>query len=214
MNPIEVTVEEAPGAKRVIGYACSKCKALHRWDVLGGGIWADDLDHWHKLATDCCNHHCGTCGEHLGRDRGFCKPCDEARIRDLFAERGAEAKKVPWAEAVETYRLGFSVATLGHAWDEVTFETLDDLADHCLHLGRPDPLIVHPLISAGLKLDADSIIGSALEDHHEEAGDQLASGAREELQALLDGWAAKQRVETLYPDRKVVVVLPDGWDGE
>ena len=213
MNPIEVTVEEAAGAKRVIGYACAKCKAVHRWDRMDGS-WADDLDHWHVLATECCDHRCNTCGEHLGRDRGFCPTCDEARIRESLAERVEKARKVPWAEAVGAYRHGFIVDTIGRDWDEVQFDSLEDLRDNCLRFGTPDPLIVHPLRSEGIKISAAHVIESALEDHHEEAADGLLPGAREELQALLDAWCAKQRVETLMPDRDVVVVLPEGRRGE
>lgn len=210
MNPLDLVVIGPRGGKRVVGHMCGKCHApnIHAW--VDKRFPLGDA-HTLAMATECCDRKCGTCGKSI-EGFGYCKVCETAHFRDLLAERVAKARKVPWADAVETYRIGFSVATVGHDWDEVTFEALDELRDHCLHLGRPDPLIVHPLVSDGIKLDVQRIIESALEDHHEEAGDQLANGAREELQAALDAWAAKQRVETLYPDTKVVVVLPEGWD--
>ena len=94
--------------------------------------------------------------------------------------------------------------------DSHYFSSIAVLRDKCREAGLviPAEAIGCTLLPFALE-DADYIIEAALQEHHEDAAEQVTKEATDALQAALDAWTEKYgpAVRTWVPDESVVVVL-------
>lgn len=90
-------------------------------------------------------------------------------------------------------------------------KSVDDLMRTLLNRDCDLPQFVWATMAEGLSLNADWILEEALEEHHENARDQISREAEEALQALLDGWLKRPdvKVTTYHEDRSRAVVFDD-----
>lgn len=201
IEPIALT---KAGTAEVIAYACGKCGTVAGSALLHG----DQARRW---AEECCGPRRCACGA-LFRYRGYiaCKPCHdrEASERDAKAEAVAVAsakQRVPWAEYSGTF-----VYSDGLGPSDGYFPNLGELADYLASEELACPTHVWGCGSYGLHMDAAGTIESALEDHHEDAGDNIGSDDEKALQALLDAWCSTAGVLTYRPDYDTLIEL-DGF---
>lgn len=91
------------------------------------------------------------------------------------------------------------------------FRSVDELVEACADEGIVLPAFVWATREVHLALDADSILESALEEHHEEARAGISREAERDLQDMLDAWAARPdaKVTTYVEDRTCAVVFGD-----
>lgn len=93
-----------------------------------------------------------------------------------------------------------------HARDRY-FESVEDLRIYCKANGVPVPSFVWACIQERFRLDADWILDSALEDHHENARDHITGAEEARLQVFLDEWSKAQGIVSWHEDRTRAVVL-------
>lgn len=91
------------------------------------------------------------------------------------------------------------------------FRSVDDVIEACAEDGIELPAFVWATSEMHLGFDANYVLESALEEHHEDAIDGIPSSAIDDLQALLDAWAARPDTEvtTYVEDRTRAVVFGD-----
>ena len=93
------------------------------------------------------------------------------------------------------------------------FKSVDEVIVYCAENDLPRPKFVWACTSTPLKLDASDIIDAALEDHHEDARDNISDADEQRLQAFLDEWTAAQGIVSWSEDNTRAVMLPPG-DGQ
>lgn len=176
------------GSDEVIAYACGKC----------GVVTSSVLTHGDEEALRLAKDHCGPwwcpkCGEE--KTRFNCWSCINA------ARQERDKQLLEEAEDVTTSYSGPVSDDNDHFWSSPDEAACD------INL----PAWLYACTVSRLSLDASYILESALEEHHEDAWEQLLG--EDELQKLLDAWCEKQTMETWLTDysRKVHVV-PTGWE--
>lgn len=87
------------------------------------------------------------------------------------------------------------------------FSSTGAVRERCERHGVPVPAYVWGTAPEMMSLDADSIIGSALEDSYEDARDAVSAEAEKELQALLGAWCERYPVKWWSEDRSVAVMM-------
>ncbi len=92
------------------------------------------------------------------------------------------------------------------AGEEGFFCNVEDLYDYCFRKGLEVPEWVWGTTSRTLRLDAVSILESALDEHHEDAIDRVEDISL--LQTLLDLWCDRQIIETFDEDRSLAILIP------
>jgi len=169
--------------EKVVAVACEKCCIVSPNRV---------------VAELCCKpKQCAECGNEFD-DRPWtaCRPCRDERDAAKDVERYEKATKV----SAEDYK---GRALYCELHDEYSF---DDLCGKCEESEvRPDHYWA--CTSAGISVDADSIIENACEEHHEDAYGEISRESEKELQEFLDAWCAKQSVATFYPDFSTAVLV-------
>lgn len=132
---------------------------------------------------------------------------------DLRDERGAfeRAEKVPACEYKGWVSWDGATVSSRSGTTEGYFRSVDELIEACAEDGEELPAFVWATTETHLSLDADNILESALEEHHEEARAGISREAERDLQALLDVWVARTdtKVTTYMEDRSRAVVLGD-----
>ena len=112
------------------------------------------------------------------------------------------------------------VSWVGKAWGawphgdmngEGWFSSVRALVIACARAGIPLPPYAWAAVPRGLSINADDVVDLALNDHHEEAGDELEPGAKAALQGLLDTWirAYGRKVKTWEEHTGHLVILGD-----
>ena len=76
------------------------------------------------------------------------------------------------------------------------FSSLDEYFDSISDTERKDTW-VWCAKKIELKLDVEDMIYSALENHYEDAKDNIDESARKELQYLVDSWTAKKELQSI-----------------
>lgn len=164
-------------------WACHKCGKSHRHRS-----WAES----------CCAlkgpHPCG-CGKTIARD--FYTACDDCieRGKLLKAERLSPEGYEGWihSDHVQGYNDGY-------------FEGLDELEEACEANDVQMPAYVWACIEEPWSgLDAYERIETEMEDHHEEAIEQVVDIG--ELLEFMKAWNAKQTLKSYSPDTGRVIVL-------
>jgi hypothetical protein len=83
----------------------------------------------------------------------------------------------------------------------------DDCVDGQGVVTVPPPAYCWPCESRALRLDPDSLLENAVDDMHEDAGDEIVDA--DELVRFLEAWNAKQTCKSWYPDYSRVIVLDE-----
>jgi hypothetical protein len=184
MNPTELF--HADGRSAGV-FFCGECKLIYRSGEL-------------ELAENCCKPwKCDTCGAPTEKYWTACRECRAKVQRDKDQAQWEKAEKV-----------------LAKDWDGPVWNTADDsyhpdlgdliddwVCDH--ERGEPLPH-VYVCDADTMKFDAERMIEHALEEHYEDASDDISQAAHEELQQALDAWTDKHGVTSYHPDYKRAVI--------
>jgi hypothetical protein len=165
-DPI-VLVAKGGDAEQPVAFACSGCKIIH---------------YVREYAEKCCDRgNCVRCGVKLGCTLGErCEGCRRFHDHQQDLERYAAAPTMTLAEYRTEHPNGMFTDGDRH-WSAED----DELPDVDIEfVWCCDPL-------DGFTLNAEHILESALEEHHEDAMEDVAV---DELQKLLDDWSATQKV--------------------
>lgn len=84
----------------------------------------------------------------------------------------------------------------GHGSRDGYFRSITELEEYCASHEIALPQFVKACSLKKLSMDADYIIDCALDDHHEDAGEEISQLERTELQAFLDGWCERVGVKS------------------
>jgi hypothetical protein len=208
-KPRQVVLLDNPA--ETIGYACPLCGLFASPEI----YVATKEVRWqaaYEMAERCCQRQCTRCGARVPRERFFthCEACEPSVRSEKAAVRRSQATRVPEAEYAGPVFIEDS--TLGK---QGFFRSTDDLRDEFEDLqddGEELPEEVWACSQERLTLSAENILESAFDGHHEDAYDQLAPGASQHLQVVLDQWVTEKAadVESWEPDyaRLVVLTLP------
>lgn len=172
--------------EKVVAYACSKCRFVRR----------NGLE-----AIECCvPKKCEDCKQELRRKDFYlrCLACAAKHETEKQRRILDKAKKLDAKEY--TGRVLYSEGRDQYYFEGV-FEYLEDAEND----GVDPEEYLWGCVSYGLHIDADSVIDSATEEHHEDAYYECDHDG---LQKLLDEWCAKQGVETFTPDYTTAVRVP------
>jgi hypothetical protein len=100
----------------------------------------------------------------------------------------------------------------GHGDKDGYFRSVAELIEWCADQEIALPQFVKACRAFGLELDAEYIIDCALENHHEDAGENITDAERAELQKLLDEWSKRTGVISYEEtnDEIILWTLTDG----
>lgn len=194
-EPYEVVVKETG---KLIGYACRTCHRLNvAFPGLDGVIAESAVPYAKQEANDCCNRKCIFCTVPI--ERGGWTSCADCRVtRKLTEELAAfdKAQKIPESE----YNDWFYHCGEYH-------ENADELEEYCLQNDLEWPEWVWACKKIEFKIDVDTILEHALQDHYEDARSSIPQAAENKLQAMLDKWCAGQKIESWQEDNSRAVIL-------
>jgi hypothetical protein len=195
-------VRSASGKSRA--YGCAKCGQLYA--ARAGALGSDDGLKWaYTAARQCCGpRECDCCGVEIPPRREYCWMwCNSCRDK-----KGSEKLQLAFDKANKVSYQDYGDKPVVHCDD--FYESIESLVDHLWCDGVEIPPWVWGCYEVQLKLDGDSLLENALEDFHEEAGDDISQQARDALQKMLDDWCENQGVTMFCEDPKTVVLL-DGY---
>lgn len=211
MNPIEVVVKSSG---KCVGYVCDACGSFypaHAYMTPEAAV-AESI----KQADACCKPKvCGTCqgpnarqyGRGVGTNYSVEFLCDACRDKVWTKEREERQAKA-FEKAQKALSSEYDKPVFLPGSDEGFFMSVDDLTERFEDDGEELPTFVWGSREKPLTLDADGIVESALEDHHE--GALVKPSAIEKLQAMLYEWCAEQKVLSYEEDQTVAVILRIG----
>jgi predicted RNA-binding Zn-ribbon protein involved in translation (DUF1610 family) len=188
--------------EKVIGYACPECRLFFSTSIFRGCRPEESSK---RAAAEHCNRRCQACDVKLPKERLTYTHCPDCRVK--LAEQ-SEREAFDNAEKIHESAWGGPVYWDGHGPDDGHFTSVDAVREYCEDHGLDLPRYVNATEPHRLHLDADSILDSALEEHHEGAYDQCDVDG---LQKLLNGWCTAQKVTSYHEDPSRVVLL-DGED--
>lgn len=172
-------------------WQCAKCK---RPDTDAG------------FASRCCT--CRTCGCELPRDQYECKACTEKRL--------AKDRDKRWANTLESFAKAEKIEVNVNdtsALDEGVFSADGDnfywsVEDYLDKLdGEPPSEFLWCSIPLPFKPSVDHMIENALDEHHEDAADQITKEEMKRLEDFVKEWASVQPLGSVEPDYTRAIVL-------
>jgi len=195
MDPIELCKR---GSDEIVAYACSKCGT-----VVGSARQHGDAAR-EVAATHCGPWICRVCGvEHDWSHQTICHDC-WAKSR---AEREAERDAKCFATATKLSAAEYD------GWvsdgDEGFWSSVEDAIDHYDGEDLDCPEWLWACRRVPLHADADGVIEHALEDHYEDAADQIDDTDVARLQVALDAWCESIGIESWETDYSRAVRLPE-----
>lgn len=175
--------------KRAGVFACGKCRKVYG---------AEDI------AALCCEPKVCPCGTVAPRYRILCEACTSAEMEQRQQRVWDAARKLPavessgpvWDEDADAFHNSFDA--FWDAWE-------DDADEREPGATAPRVFACEPF---GLRLDACRIVEHALEDHHEDALEQIDDGAFTQLQQMLDQWDKDHGPTSWQPNYDIAIV----WD--
>ncbi len=208
VGPVEPLALFVADKSTVVAYACGVCRL-----VVGQGTDEGREDAAFHCAHKPCSKGCGRPASRLG---DLCDACDRDRLNAAEAERERKAfeaaPKVSWRESnAESVFVDFRFGP-----DDGFFHGLGDLKDYLSdHPETELPEYCWACEEYGLGFDADDLIEHALEEHHEDAGENLSRSGRAALQKVLDQWVEDhaQFVKSFRPG-ETAILLDGFWDDE
>lgn len=199
-EPIEVVIK---GSEKVIGYACPVCHMFCS-PLIYACKWELALEAAFDHAKRCCDKHCEDCDVKLekGDYNVLCRACRLKRDAAKEAARFEKATKIPEAEYD------------GWVFDESSEEYYASVDEWRDQRDRFDQTYLWATTEIdGFRLDAEDIVGNALEngEHHEDAIESVED--LDDLQEFLDAWCAKQAVMSYMVDyTRAIVLAPEPGD--
>jgi hypothetical protein len=189
MNPLEVVIKSTG---HTVGWACAKCKSMHTTVIYGGH--RDASDEARRVAEGCCEPSVCSCGAECHPYHTICRSCRDLGNAASELLRYSVAPKLTLEEYLKKHPNGML------AWGDDEYARADCVYDHADTM----PEVVWCCDPVELRIDADNVLESVLDEHHEDAYDDCDVPA---LQKLLDDWCAGQSVESweqskyaLHPD--------------
>lgn len=184
-----LSFNDDPEGKAVL-YACGVCGVCYSPKNVGEKSAID-------LAAKCCDpqaHTCKVCGIEVASYRTMCgRHAEQVRLC-----KAAQIEEKNWTDPV------FLDGVPG-GWGDGYFSDTDDLHQSCQDYERPAPAYCWPCTSRPLRLDPERLLEMAVDDMHEDAGDQIVDA--DGLCDFIEAWNAKQTCMSWYPDHSRVVVL-------
>ncbi|MFH0777869.1 MAG: hypothetical protein V2A71_04475 [Candidatus Eisenbacteria bacterium] len=175
------------GSDEVVALYCGKCGLVYRTTEM-------------QLADRCCVEEPCKCGKPKMKGWSVCETCLKAKDIAEEQARFEKAKHIPFDE----YE-GEWCYSDAHKGSDGYFP-IDDL-DEILADMAPEnrPKYVWACEPFGLdRIDAVDLVSSLLEEHHEDAMDDVDV---EGLQKLLDKWVDEQSVTSYAPDYSQAVLV-------
>lgn len=194
-EPIALVVQ---GKDTIAAFACGKCRYVVNWPS------QHTEEQARNAARLCCGPFSCACGVTVTRRGDACTACSRAAHAKWRAE--TLAADIAKAKPVRLADYDGEMVYLERDDRAVSTEELEDLiAD-----GEAPP-VVWGCTEHRFSIDADDIITSELEEHHEDARDYLDPGATEALQKALDAWRDEYAysVRSFFEDRSVRVVIDE-----
>lgn len=185
IEPLQLIVKGSSGeiTGKTVAWACGKCRIV--------------------------------CLDEIGA-REHCVPllCSECGAEREFQWRtSCEACHAKYASALQRTKLDEATEIEG-VYDDYVYSDLysEYYSDTCIYLddmanmdAEPEEFL-YACTSFGVALNSEWILEQALEEHHEDAHENIIDGTG--LQKLLNEWCAKQTVETWMVDYKRKVRVP------
>lgn len=201
---IELTVK---GKDEVVAYVCSVCH-----NVVSSAQASPHADEMNRhLAAIHCDKRCGHCDTPLPHEDYFYVFCDACRLRANQEREQAEFEKATKLKEKD-YQ---GDVPLFYPDDHFFFDNnVDDFRDwwydYHFDYARPDadppPFPTYIWLTdcqKGPHLNAEDILESALDEFHEDAGEELDAPA---LQALLDQWCESNEVTSWFQTNTVLLL--------
>ncbi len=163
---------------------CTRCNRLAK-------ITLDDAE-----AIACCYREC-KCGAPAKRFSLQCPTCRESEWKaKVRAQDAAELERTKTLPRIGPDYDGWVTrgSVYWSSWDEVPWEDYD---------------FVYPTTKFALRIQADDIIESAVEQHHEDAEDHIGTDERQVLQTFLDTWCENTGVVSYEQDDSRVMWRED-----
>lgn len=160
-----------------------------------------------EAAEACCRPNVCECGAECEKYRTICQACYAAKDAKREADRFAKATKRFIEDAEREY-----VCLDGDRY--LSFDDLDEycterLADWIAAGEKPwtwEPPRVYATAEHRPSFSVESLLEWALDESHEDAIDDVPSGAAAELQAFLDTWCAENMPSSYFEDHTVALV--------
>lgn len=174
-------------------FACAKCRIIQPSE--------------HLAREHCKPFICDTCGQEAVAHQTFCWPCHRKKREVKDRENFRNVKKVSYKDYDGPVHV--PDASTNEGFFSNVDEYLEWLEDNLGFEGfGAIPEVVWTCRKSGLQMDAQDILENALENHHEEAGDNISNESEKELQEFLNAWCNKQGVESWDPNYDLGVELP------
>lgn len=191
------------GEDKTALYACGSCGQCYSPRVYA---CREDAAHIaaREAAEACCvPPTCSVCGVEVARPWTMCaKHREQAMLR--------RATPVPAAEWTDPVHRDDMTGDWGEGYSSSVHYLLEwwDF-EHGVEIGPTPapPAWCWPCKPVDFALDLERILESALDEFHEDAGDDLV--AVDALDAFVEAWNKKQSLRTWYPDHTRVVVLDE-----
>lgn len=176
-DPQECILKESG---KCVGWVCMGCKSLHTTAIYA---CRDEAvrDAARDAALKCCKEwKCEKCGSEAKRFYTKCGNCQEVELVAREEARWQSAPKITIAEYEHPN---------GMVCDGDQYWTVSEYVEGEVYLRHPRVYFCDPI--RGVKIDAGDILENALQDHHEDAYEEIDGKG---LQELLDAWCARQTV--------------------
>jgi hypothetical protein len=168
-EPFELYIKLESGETKVVHYACGVCH-IPRPN--------------YGAAKKCCEHYfCSVCGKDLGAKTYYskCTDCVSKEIQE-------KTEIVEYTNQIIANEDGGNYfETIGEAIDHYYDDFMED------ETSIPEYLFVCN-VDKWEGIDIDNVIENGMENHHENAGDQIVD--IEEIRSFVKEWNAKQKVES------------------
>jgi hypothetical protein len=207
--PYELIVKGT--SDKVIAYACTNCR--RPFFPLNPARWEESLAEERRRAEKCCPTNCVSCEETLGEEEraswrgGRCDRCRRERQaaahREREEARRRSAHRIDEVEYTESYVYWKD----GPGSDEGFYSSIGELIEECETFEVKPPEEVWACKPIPFFIDAAGIVEGSLEEHYEEAWEEIDQTDLDELQSHLNEWTRKTRIVSYEPDFTTLVVL-------
>lgn len=193
-EPIALVNKTKPDAEP-LAYACGKC----------GIVFGPDQE---ELARQHCRPNICECGAKCDQQYYTrCSACMQKKARERQQSLAEKAQKI---SHVDYDAPVFVEDAEGHSVGcrEGFFMSVDEAIEW---LGDEDPeelpskVFVWGSTPVSFQTDATWIVESMLEEHYEDARDNISGEDIKELQKLLDGWCEKQHIESYTQTHGILI---------
>lgn len=193
-EPIALVNKAKPDAEP-LAYACGKCGLVF-------GPQYEDAARQHCWPKVCeCGAECDQ--QYYTR----CSACMQKKARERQQDLVEKAQKVSYidydapvfVEDEEGHPVGCREGFFMSVDEAIEWLGDEDPKD------VPDKFFVWGSTPVSFSTDANWIVESMLEDHYEDAGENISDADIKELQKLLDDWCEKQHIESFTQTHSILV---------